>query len=486
MQQKTKIKLATLGLLLAVFLAAIEGTIITTATPTITTDLSGVELMSWIFASYMLAMTVTSPIYGKLSDLFGRKNLLLFGIILFILGSALCGFAQNMDQLIIFRAIQGLGAGAALPLTMTVIGDLYQFNERAKVQGFISAVWAISSVIGPLVGGFFVDFLSWRLIFFINIPFGLVSCFLLIKYLDETIVKSKKISIDYLGAFIFVLSTSSILYALVIGGDSQDWFSKKMISLYVFSAISFILFIIVEFKAKEPLLPLSLFKNRNLVVAYGAMVFANALLIGVEVFLPVYNQSALGKTATTSGLTLIPLTFSWTIGSFLSGRLLVKYHARTIISIGTVLCLISSIGTYAFLLNYQYSIYFLNAVLGLGCGMSFPLYMIIIQSSVVKKQRGIATAANSFLSTFAQTLGVSVLGTIFTIKTSSYLNGKKLILNEHSMKNMPSVDLHTIQNAVSNSYHFLTIFGVLFAFITFLLVLFLPKSNFEEKSESVA
>jgi EmrB/QacA subfamily drug resistance transporter len=432
----------------------------------------------------MLAMTVTSPIYGKLSDLFGRKNLLLFGIILFVLGSALCGFAQNMEQLIIFRAIQGLGAGAALPLTMTVIGDLYQFQERAKVQGFISAVWAISSVIGPVVGGFFVDYLTWRLIFFINIPFGLLSSFLIVKYLNETITKSKRITIDYLGALIFVLSTFSILYALVIGGDSQEWFSNKMITLYLFSIISFIVFIIIEYKAKEPLLPLTLFKNRNLVVAYAAMVFANALLIGVEVFLPVYNQSALGKTATTSGLTLIPLTFSWTIGAFLSGRLLQKYQARLIIILGTLLCVISSFGMYAFL-NYQYSIYFLNAILGLGCGMSFPLYMIIIQSSVVTEQRGIATAANSFLSTFAQTLGVSVLGAIFTIKASSYLNGAKLVLNEHAIKNLPKANLHSIQHAVSKSYHFLTLFGLAFAIITFLLVTFLPKSNFEEKSENV-
>ncbi|WP_088040961.1 MDR family MFS transporter [Bacillus sp. EAC] len=475
--RQTNRKLVTIGLLVAVTLSAIEGTIITTATPTITSELSGVKLMSWIFAAYMLAMTVTTPIYGKLSDLYGRKNLLMFGILLFIFGSVLCGFAQNIEQLILYRAIQGLGAGAALPLTMTVISDLYPYDERAKIQGYISAVWAVSSVIGPLVGGFFVDFISWRFIFFINLPFGLFSTFLFWKYYHQVFERKNKIKVDYIGSILFILSTLSALYALVVGGEKQNWTSQTIISLFSFSIILFIVFLFVEAKAKEPLLPLSLFKIRNLVVTYAAMFIAHALLIGIEVYLPVFNQSVFGKSATASGLMLIPLSFSWTIGSFLSGRLIKKLQAKTIILYGTIFCIIGSIGMYLFH-DIELLIYPFNAFLGLGFGLSFPIYMIIISSVVEMEQRGIAIAANSFLNTFSQTIAVAVLGTIFTIKASIYLNGQKLVLGTHLTNNQVNHDL--IIKAVSASFKTITLFMAIFSIITFLFVLLLPSEKTDE------
>ncbi|MEH7612473.1 MDR family MFS transporter [Gottfriedia acidiceleris] len=477
---ETNRRLVTIGLLVAVTLSAIEGTIITTATPTITTELSGVKLMSWIFAAYMLAMTVTTPIYGKLSDLYGRKNLLMFGIILFILGSVLCGFSQNMGQLILFRTIQGLGAGAALPLTMTVISDLYPFQERAKVQGYISAVWAVSSVIGPLIGGFFVDFISWRYIFFINFPFGIISIILFWKYYHQKIDRKNNISIDYLGSILFILSTLSALYALVVGGEQHNWTSPNLLFLFAFAIILFGLFLFVETRAKEPLLPLSLFKIRHLVVTYAAMFIAHALLISIEVYLPVYNQSVFGLSATQSGLMLIPLSFAWTLGSFLSGRFIKKMKARNIILLGAFLCIIGALGM-NFFHDSKILIYPFNAFLGLGFGLSFPIYMILISSAVGMNQRGIAIAANSFLNTFSQTITVAVLGTIFTIKASEVLNGQKLVLNAHNQIN----HLSTVK-AVTAGFEIITLFMAIFSIITFIFVLFLPTEQSEEKKVEIA
>ena len=258
--------IVTIGLMLGMSLAALDTTIVGTALPSIVGKLGGITLYSWVFSAYLLTSTTTVPIYGKLADLYGRKPLFLFGTAVFLIGSAASGAAQSMEQLIIFRAIQGLGAGAVLPLVLTIIGDIFALKERAKVQGLFSGVWGLSSIIGPALGGVIVDHFSWRWVFYINIPFGLLSAFLLIIALKEN-VERKKHSLDYLGTLALTGSIVALLFAVLQGGTTWAWDSVPSISLFVLSAILLVLFLLQERRASEPILPLTLFNNRIITVA---------------------------------------------------------------------------------------------------------------------------------------------------------------------------------------------------------------------------
>ncbi|AIK31960.1 sugar (and other) transporter family protein [Bacillus anthracis] len=306
------------------FLSAVEGTIVSTAIPRITSDLSGVELVSWVYAIYMLATAVSTPIYGKLADLFGRKKVLLIGATIFLVGSALCGVVTSMEQLIFFRALQGIGAGAVMPITMTIIGDLYsEAKDRAKAQGWMSAVWGVSGVIGPLVGGFLVDSLSWRYIFFLNVPFGIIACLMIAIYYKESI-KPAKHHIDYLGATVFSLSMIALLYALLTGSSKQNWGDVTIIGLLIFAVVSFIIFLFIEKKSPEPLIPLALFSNRTLSTINILTLIAGAMIISITMYLPIWSQGVLGKNATEAGLILMPIPVMWTFGAIFSGNLVGK------------------------------------------------------------------------------------------------------------------------------------------------------------------
>src|SRR5690349_5032852 len=258
MTKQAKI-LVTLGLMLGTALAALDTTIVGTALPSIVGKLGGITLYSWIFSAYLLTSTTTVPIYGKLADLYGRKPMFLFGAALFLIGSVACGSAQTMVQLIVFRAIQGLGAGAVMPIVLTIIGDIFALEERARMQGLFSGVWALSSIIGPALGGLIVDHFSWRWVFYINIPFGLLSALLLIIAFKEK-VERKKLSLDYIGTLTLTGGIVALLFALLQGGTNWAWNSLQSISLFSLAAILLVLFLYYERRAHEPILPLTLFK----------------------------------------------------------------------------------------------------------------------------------------------------------------------------------------------------------------------------------
>ncbi|MFC0188629.1 MDR family MFS transporter [Fictibacillus aquaticus] len=470
------------ALLLVTVLSAMEGTIVSTAIPRITSDLSGIELVSWVYAVYLLAMAVTTPIYGKLADLFGRKKVILTGVTLFLAGSALCGLSQSMEQLIIFRAIQGLGAGAVMPITMTIIGDLYTENkERAKAQGWISAVWGVSGVIGPLLGGFIVDNLTWHYIFFLNVPFGLLAIFMLAANYKEIVTKEKR-HVDYQGAVTFSIATIAVLYALLAGSMNQNWDDPMIIGLFFVAVLAYSGFVFIEKKSPDPLIPLNVFSNRGVLTVNILTLLVFAVVVCMTIYLPIWTQGVLGKSATQAGLVLMPLPVCWTIGAMAVGSFVGKVKENWIVTVGTAIVSVSSLIFFT-LSDHSpdFIIYAASGLLGLGMGLMTPVFMLIIQSSVPSSKRGIAVATNSFTATFSQTLGSAVLGSIFNIITIAKAEkGGQDDLDLNASFNhaeLPAEKLSQLQDILASGVH--VIYGVmlLLALLAFALSFLLRKSS---------
>src|SRR5579875_43960 len=363
--------MVTVAMLVAVFLVAIDVTVVSTAMPHIVRELHGLSLYSWMFAIYTLTTSVTTPIYGKLADLFGRRIIFTIGVVLFVLGSVLSGASQSMTELVWFRAFQGIGAGAVMPITFTIIGDLYPGEQRARMQGVFSGVWGIAGLLGPLVGGLFVDHVSWRWIFYINVPVGAVSLILVWMYLHEKFERKSK-KIDYFGAVVFTAAVSALLYALLNGGSKYAWGSSTIILLFVGAVIGIALFIWIEAKVEEPMLPLTLFKIPVITVSNIIGFLSSFVLIGVNVYLPMWIQSILNHSATNSGLTLMPMSLAWPLGSTLAGRYMYRIGSKLTALIGAILIIAGAAWTLAITLDSPYW-YFVGLMVVLGLGMGYAV-----------------------------------------------------------------------------------------------------------------
>ncbi|HHY72099.1 MAG TPA: MFS transporter [Bacillus bacterium] len=425
---KTNKKYVVISLLIATFLTAIEGTIVSTAMPKIVEDLGGSHLYTWVISIYLLATVISTPIFGKLADLYGRKKMFTIGVIIFLIGSMLSGFSQTMEQLVIFRLIQGIGAGALTTIPFTIIGDVFSFELRAKIQGLISSVWGIAGIIGPLAGGFIVDQITWHWIFFLNLPFGIISFILLSVSLHEQVEKKKQI-IDYAGIFTFTISMTSFLYALTLLKQEKHVTSSSL-TLFTIAAISVCLFLWIEAKGKEPMLPLSLFKNQSIMVANVVGFLLGFILVAVTFYIPLWVQGVTNLNATFSGITLMPMSLTWPIGAFLTGKWLGKTSIGRLAFIGIAINAAGCIGLVFFHANTTMpAMMVATAILGFGFGLAFTVFTVIVQSAVDWKLRGAAIGSNNLMRNLGQAIGIAVSG----IWLSDELKGHVLEASLHTV-----------------------------------------------------
>jgi len=408
--------IVTIALMLGMTLASLDTTIVGTAMPSIVGKLGGITLYSWVFSAYLLTSTTTVPIYGKLADLYGRKPLFLFGSIIFLIGSIASGCSQTMVQLIIFRAIQGLGAGAVQPIVLTIIGDIFALKERARVQGLFSGVWGLSSIVGPALGGLIVDHSSWRWVFFINVPFGVLSAIMLTLALKEQ-VERKKHQLDYIGTLTLSGSIVALLFAFLQGGTNWSWVSWQSISLFVISIVFLGWFLYEERRTPEPILPLDLFKNRIIVISSIGGVVLGTIMFGITSYVPLFMQGVKGGSATDAGIILGPLLLAWPIAATISGKFVLSYGYRTTALVGTALTLIGMGIVLAFTPQVGLPLIIGAMVLiGAGLGFSSSAYILSVQNAVPWNLRGVATASTQFFRTIGGTVGVAIMGSILNVQ----------------------------------------------------------------------
>ncbi len=403
------------------FIAALEATIVGTAMPTVIASLGGLNHYSWVFSAYLVTSTVTVPVWGKLSDLYGRRLLYQIGIGVFLLGTALSGFSTSMTQLIIFRAIQGLGAGALVPLGMTIIGDIFSVEERAKMQAYFSGVWGLSSIIGPVVGGFITDKLSWQWVFWVNIPVGIVAA-LIIGLAMKDPKPSAKPTVDYAGAALLMIAVSVLMLAMVQSG-TESLFNTENIGLFVLAVILLGVFYFVERRAKDPVIPFDLFKNRTIAIGVGCGFLAGVAMFGAISFVPLFAQGVLGFSATRAGSLLTPLMLSWVSMSVVGGRLMLKVSSRTITIIGFAVLTTGFVMLSMFNVDSQHFWLYLDlVVIGAGLGLTMLTLLIAVQQAVERSQLGIATSLNQFSRAIGGAIGVAVLGAVLTAGLASQLS----------------------------------------------------------------
>ncbi|GAA4158837.1 MDR family MFS transporter [Gryllotalpicola daejeonensis] len=413
-----------LSQMLATGLVALDSTIIATASTSIAKDLGHFQQLPWLFSVYLLAQAVVVPIYGRLADVLGRKNTLLFGIAVFLLGSILCGAAWSMPVLIAARVIQGLGAGAVMPVSMTITADLYTLQERAKVQGYLASVWAIASVVGPTLGGVFAQFGLWRWIFWINLPLGAVAVFMLWRSYHEKRAAGEREPIDYLGAVLLGAGTTMLLLGLLEGGQSWAWGSALGVGIFLLAAVLLAAFVYVELRTEHPIFSLALLKRRVIAASTIASLMVGVVVLGLSTYVPIYAQNVLGFGALIAGLALAALTIGWPAAASQAGRLYLRWGFRVTSVVGSLLVVV---GTALTLLLGAHSSIWLVALFCfvIGCGMGFTAVpsLIAAQSSAGPNERGAVTGTNMFARSMGSAIGVAIFGAIVNSRVTLNLAG---------------------------------------------------------------
>lgn len=410
-------KFILIACMLATFMAAVEVTIVATAMPKIIADLSGFPLLGWVFSIYLLVQSVTIPIYGRLADLHGRKSVFCYGTCIFLIGSILCGFSTSMISLILFRGLQGLGAGAITTLSSTIIADIYNQQDRALVQGYLSSVWAVSAIVGPLMGGGIVEHFHWSGVFWVNIPLGIIAIALLIRFLPDRASERDTSPLDIFGICCLTIAISSLLIALLQGNSLEVW---VLVLLVVLAITSSALLVRDQIRNNSPLFPITLWQNQIIVASNIGGLIIGAAMMGIAAFLPTYIQAVMGGSTLESGWTLAVMSLGWPLSGTLSGRLLIYTSYRLMALSGALLLFIGNLMLLQ--LNIHSSILYagLSAfVIGSGMGISNTTFLVSVQNEASYDIRGIATASIIFVRMLGSAIGTAILGATLNVNLQS-------------------------------------------------------------------
>ncbi|WP_405700566.1 MFS transporter [Streptomyces sp. NBC_01383] len=483
--QQRSVRVVMLALMIAMLLAMLDNLIVGTAMPTIVGDLGGLEHLSWVVTAYTLATAASTPIWGKLGDMYGRKGIFLTSIVLFLIGSVLSGMSQDMGQLIGFRAIQGLGAGGLMVGVMAIIGDLVPPRERGKYQGLMAGVMAIAMIGGPLVGGTITDHLGWRWSFYINLPLGAVALGMVTAVLHLPKRERAKSKVDYLGAGLLTVGITSIVLVTTWGGSEYDWNSAVIMELIAIGVASLAGFLFVETKASEPIIPLHIFRNRNFTLMSLVGFMSGFVMFGAVLFLPLFQQSVQGASATNSGLLLLPMLLSMMIVSLIAGRVTTSSGKYKIFPImGSILMVVG-----LFLLSqmdtgttrFTSGVYM--AVLGAGMGFLMQITMLVAQNSVELTDMGVASSATTLFRTLGSSFGVAIMGALFTGRVQDEMAARggggatasSAQLDAASLAKLPVPVREAYQFAVSSGTHIAFLVGASVGLVALVAALFVKE-----------
>ncbi|TXK85525.1 MDR family MFS transporter [Paenibacillus sp. N3.4] len=445
------------GLIIAMLFGALDGTIVGTAMPRIVGEFGGLGLMAWLTTAYMLTSTVVVPIAGKLADLIGRRVIYVTGLIIFIGASALCGMSQNMTELILFRGLQGIGGGIMMPMAMIIIGDLFTGKQRAKWQGVFGAIFGLSTVIGPQVGGWIVDSLNWRWVFYINLPVGILAVILISIALPKHKAVGN-VKFDIPGIVTMIVGVVSLLLALTFGGKDYAWLSWQIIGLFVLAIVSLVSFVMIENRAQEPILPVRLFKNRTFTTINGVGFLMAVGMFGAIMFVPLFMQGIVGISASASGTVMTPMMITMIVASIISGQFIQKIGVRKQMLLGMIIMAVGFLflGTMGMtttkLLASSYMM-----ILGLGMGLVMPILTLALQESFPKSELGVVTSSSQFFRQIGGTFGMTILGAVMNHKSSVLLEQnltpvvKQLPAEASELSNQLTNMIHTNPQALYSS-----------------------------------